>query len=1264
MKTKTKNIAKRLVVIGAAMILALLFCMSLALSASADAATPTVKIDRVSLAIEDRICLLFRVTVTGLDEYLAEHLEYDEDEWELKLQVGTTPVSNNWSYTTLTSYRTESNHEFFSYNGQTAKQMTESVYARAELYLGGDEEEYLYSDVVRYSVLDYAYYMKNSTKVFYEDGTTLGELVQQILEYGATAQLYFGYHTDRLPTDEYYLVLTENGSFSDGMTSAIVFPGDSVTLTADEIPAGAVFDGWKDENGLLISIDSTLTVSPTSEKTYHPVFCSGGLAFESINSTTCALVGMGTCTDTDLVIPNRAPDGKRVTKITDDALVGHSSITSVRIPASVTTIEHGAFDGCTSLESITVEEGNTSFTDESFVFVYVDGGTVSGGGLSNKILLLGESLDITAVSPGGLEFDHWEDENGNSISDDETTTVSPTASMTYRAVFGIPAMEENVSLGLVYETIDENSCALIGLGTCTDTDLVIPNRAPSGKLVTRINADALAGNTSLTSIRIPATLTTIGTGAFDGCTSLAAFSVQEGNTTFSAYYEMLMNYDQSVVLKYPPARTVTSLSLPDSTRSVADRALQGASNLTAIYLNAALETIGDYAFAGTSISSIKIKAAVTSIGAYAFDHCSKLTGNSAFAVESENTHYKNNSYGLYTYDGKTMLRARNYSIFTSFLSGVTTIAPGAFSGCDKMTRVTIPNTVTTIGEYAFADCTLLRTVTVGSAVTRIETRAFYGCSNSSFTAITIPANVTYIGDFAFENCTHLASVTLNGTLSYRGEEIFRGTAIDENHTHSFTQKVTLSSATCQQGAVYTYACSCGERSGERFVSQSAGAHSYSNGSCTACGQIKANTSYDSYLILPIGAEGDYYGSFDPSDSSYSSIDNCNILYFTGVSSGSYSAYVQRLSDAGLTKEKEYTLGSNAYALFRHSTYTLYVSYLDAQGAMRVYVGMPNDLVPSNTTVAKANVATPSLWQININNKAAGYNGGMSYIIQLSDGKFIVVDGGYETSEDAASIYNILTTYKPASHAKPIVAGWFFTHMHIDHYGAYRAFSSNSTYRNGVVVEAFYYNFLYTNVSDLWPTNNEKFENNMATNWPSATRYRKLHSGMNFTFAGAEVKILCTFEDVYPLSHNSGNDTSTVFQVIMEGQKILFLGDAEFGQSDTMYQLGASVMKSDILQYAHHGYENQCRANLYALIEPSTVLWPMPLVNYQSSSYGECFRPRYQTHSENAWVRSASCVKKIIVMEEGTTRLVLPYTPTGSRNANYYTLYKNIKKTLS
>ena len=71
-----KPILKKLLLIGATMILSLLFCISLAFSASADAAAdPIVRITGVSLGLQDRVELLFRVSVTGLDAYLDEHPE-------------------------------------------------------------------------------------------------------------------------------------------------------------------------------------------------------------------------------------------------------------------------------------------------------------------------------------------------------------------------------------------------------------------------------------------------------------------------------------------------------------------------------------------------------------------------------------------------------------------------------------------------------------------------------------------------------------------------------------------------------------------------------------------------------------------------------------------------------------------------------------------------------------------------------------------------------------------------------------------------------------------------------------------------------------------------------------------------------------------------------------------------------------------------------------------------------------------------------------
>lgn len=89
---------------------------------------------------------------------------------------------------------------------------------------------------------------------------------------------------------------------------------------------------------------------------------SAGLNFISYGNDTCCVKSIGSCTDTDVVIPPVSPDGDTVTSIGNSAFENCDNLTSIEIPGSVTNIGQDVFDGCIALTSIifegTVEQWN------------------------------------------------------------------------------------------------------------------------------------------------------------------------------------------------------------------------------------------------------------------------------------------------------------------------------------------------------------------------------------------------------------------------------------------------------------------------------------------------------------------------------------------------------------------------------------------------------------------------------------------------------------------------------------------------------------------------------------------------------------------------------------------------------------------------------------------------------------------------------------------------------------------------------------------
>jgi hypothetical protein len=102
----------------------------------------------------------------------------------------------------------------------------------------------------------------------------------------------------------------------------------------------------------------------------------------------------------------------------------------------------------------------------------------------------------------------------------------------------------------------------------------------------------------------------------------------------------------------------------------------------------------------------------------------------------------------------------------------TSIGGEAFYGCKSLTNITIPDGVTSIGNRAFEDCRSLMSVTIPKGVTTIGDSTFEDCR--SLMSVTIPKGVTTIGDRAFETCSSLTDVTIPNSVTSIGSYAFMG----------------------------------------------------------------------------------------------------------------------------------------------------------------------------------------------------------------------------------------------------------------------------------------------------------------------------------------------------------------------------------------------------------------------------------------------------------------------------------------------------------
>ena len=360
-----------------------------------------------------------------------------------------------------------------------------------------------------------------------------------------------------------------------------------------------------------------------------------------------------------------------------------------------------------------------------------------------------------------------------------------------------PVMNEDLSTETTKEELKEAIVDERGVKYSKDGRKLLkaPERlrgAYSVKEGTRIICDsAFSWRSYLSEIVIPASVNSIGHGAFTGCSSLTCISIPKsviclnGNPFFlwnskleclspNFVYEdnVLFNKDKSRIISFRN-RNVESYVIPSSVTSIGVRAFNNCNSLSEIVIPASVTSIGDFAFCScSSLSEIVIPSSVTSIGDFAFSGCSSL---SEIVIPSSVTSIGDDAF-------------HDCSSLSEIVipSSVTSIGDSAFWGCSSLSEIVIPSSVTSIGDSAFSDCHSLSKIVIPSSVTSIGKGAFWGCD--SLSEIVIPASVTSIGDDAFWDCDSLSEIVIPSSVTSIGDCAFSG-------CHSLSKIVIPSSVT-------------------------------------------------------------------------------------------------------------------------------------------------------------------------------------------------------------------------------------------------------------------------------------------------------------------------------------------------------------------------------------------------------------------------------------------------------------------------------------